>query len=397
VDLDGNWLTAQDCGNSCDGTNPFRDLPPILCRPTGDWVIRATFSCTFIGACCDVDAVCSDAVPNTTCLEQRGTFMGDGVFCGNVSCPPPVGACCFGGSCLEDVGEALCEGLSGAVYVGNGEVCTETLCTQGACCMPDGLCEDMLDGQCAAAGGTFHGGTDCGSFSCPQPRGACCIQELCFPNQQRSVCEQQGTWMGIDTTCIPDPCAPQGCPGAAMSDEVPPGDTVDARQPHAAEAADPRQGIGSAAEPIVATLGSPGAEACFELCESAPDPVLGANDVATVVDIGGGRYEIVLNRPITPGEATTILQTGDASFLVYISHPGNVNADAVADTADLISLARILRDEEIPIYGPYSADLDRTGLSTPADLLRAVDLMLGGDAFDRAWFGTDLPGLGACP
>jgi len=396
VNLTGNWLSAQTCGGSCDGTNPFANLQPFLCRPTGDWVIRATFSCTFIGACCDVNAVCGDGVPNTLCTEQRGTFMGDGSVCGQVPCPTPVGACCLSGVCLDDAAQVVCDGLSGGVYMGNGSVCSGTLCQRGACCMPDGSCAYQLDAQCASTGGAFHGGTTCASFSCPQPKGACCIQTSCVADQAKNTCEAVGTWMGTDSTCVPDPCAPPGCPNTPILAVSPPSETIDARQPHGVEASTPRQGIGAADEPIVLTLGVTGAEGCFELCETGPDLLLGDNGIASVTDLGGGQYRIVLNRAITPGVVTTILNTGHGSFAEYPSHPGNVNVDTVTDDSDLIFLAKVLRGVEAAPFGDYSADVDHSGLTTPADLLREVDLLLGGGALDE-WLGTDLPIRDICP
>lgn len=396
VNLTGNWLSALNCGGLCDGTNPFSQLLEGFCRPTGDWVIRATYSCTFIGACCDVNAVCGESVPSTLCAEQGGTFMGDGSLCGDVTCPTPVGACCLGGTCLDTTAQTICESLSGGFYIGNGSICSETLCQQGACCMPDGSCVNQLDSQCAAAGGTFNGGTTCAAFSCPQPRGACCIQELCLANQRKDTCQAVGTWMGTATTCVPDPCVPQGCLNTPIGAAAPPSETIDARQPHETEATTPRQGIGTADDPIVLALGVTGAEGCFELCETGPDLELGANGIAAVTDLGGGLYRIVLTRAITPGVVTTIRHTGDGSFAEYASHPGNVNADTTADASDLVSLAAILDGTEGSAYGPYSADVDHSGLTTPADLLREVDLLLGAGAFDP-WLGTDAPVRDICP
>ncbi|MCH7839787.1 MAG: hypothetical protein IID38_06080 [Planctomycetes bacterium] len=50
----------------------------------------------------------------------------------------------------------------------------------------------------------------------------------------------------------------------------------------------------------------------------------------------------------------------------------------------------------VPAWGSRSCDLDRSGLSTPADLLRAADLLNGAGVFE-AWDGTPLPDAIGCP
>jgi hypothetical protein len=171
--------------------------------------------------------------------------------------------------------------------------------------------------------------------------------------------------------------------------------TVDARQPHGPTGDSPRQGIGSASDPIIITLGVSGAEQCFRLCETSPDPTLGANDIATVTDLGGGEYEIMLLHPITPGEQTIIEYLGTGEWVHYISHPANVNGDPSADSSDVTDLIAALNGVP-PAYGLFSVDLDHSGALTPADVLRLIDLLNGADSLD-AWDGTDRPTNTSCP
>jgi hypothetical protein len=392
----GNYLSALTCpGSPCSGVHSFADLHPD-CVPSGDWVIRASYACTLVGACCNVDAFCIPDLDDLSCANQRGIFMGDGSSCGEVVCPTPVGACCLGSTCLENIEEALCESLSSGVYMGNGVVCSSSLCELGACCFADGSCLDRVELACDDLGGAWQGGgTACSSFRCPQPRGACCIEGLCFPKQARDTCEAVGTFVGVNSTCIPDPCDALQCPAGTVVSAVPPHGTVDARQPHEPDQPLNPQGIGSATEPIRITLGVSGAEDCFELCETATDGV-GGNGIVSAVDGGGGVYEIVLQRPITAGAATTIRYIRDNSFVRYLSHPANVNGDAAANLNDVTALVAVLGGGSAPVHGNHSVDLDHSGMPTAADLVRLGDLLNGGGSF-AVGMGTALPGNGSCP
>ncbi len=397
--LTGNWLGALGCGGFCDGINQFVDLPLLLCRPSGDWTIRATFSCTFIGACCDVDAACTDDVSSLECAANGGTFMGDASTCGTLTCPAPIGACCFQGVCLPDNKQPLCEALGG-VYLGNGTNCSGTNCSLGACCMPDGSCDDLIDLQCVGAGGTFEGAsTSCATANCPQPIGACCIDgisgPICFENQPRDSCEAIGVFNGADSTCVPDPCLASNCPTATIISSVPASGTIDARQPHPLNDNTTALGIGSANEPIVIDLGAAGAEACFVLCETVEDTSRGANGIQSATDIGGGVYEIVLRQPITPGGVTTIRYLSDNSTVQFAALPGDSNADSVVNPTDVAFIVQALTGTLAAPDAILSMDLNRSGQGTPVDMLTAIDLINGGGAYD-VWFNQTLVTVG-CP
>ncbi len=393
---DNNWLAALTCGNVCDGTHNFTSLSDV-CRPSGDWMIRVTYTCTLAGACCDVDGVCQPNIDDTACADQGGTFMGDGTECNEVVCPTPVGACCYQDICLQDVDQSGCENLSSGVYMGNGSDCLPGICDLGACCKPDGACDDRIETECVLENGTWQGGgTDCGNFHCPQPRGACCISDICFPNQARDTCDSVGTFMGIGSACVPDICAAVACPVTTIGGATPPNATVDARQPHAVDQASPREGIGSSTEPIVIQLGVSSAESCFDLCETAPDPLDGDNNILDAVNLGGGAYELSLVRAVTFGAITTIRYLRDGSFVRYVSHPGNVNADASANLDDVSAWVAVFDGSAAPVHGLYSVDLDRSGSLTFLDVLRLADLLNGADSFEP-WRDTSLPSATTCP
>ncbi len=145
------------------------------------------------GACCGpLDSYCEDVVPGDLCIQEGGSYQGDGSVC----IPNPCeGACCMpDGTCAVTLADE-CPGD----YQGTGSACDELdpPCAPfagGACCL-DLLGEFCVDGTSAqtcvnAYGGDYQGeGSQCGSVDCTAT-GACCDDE--------GVCEQY-TETGCDT------------------------------------------------------------------------------------------------------------------------------------------------------------------------------------------------------
>ncbi len=239
-----------------------------------------------------------------------------------------------------------------------------------ACCVPSGLCGVATEQNCLGIGGT------------PLDPGLSC----------------RGDWNGngVDDACEP-------CPDATIIDASPPNGTVDARQPHSSNDSLLGQGIGSPGEagaqrePIIISLDPPigGGEDCFELCETAADPA--PNAIAAVTYLGGGLYEIVLDRPITVHAVTTIQYQVDGSFVEYTSHPANINGADQAVPGEVLELIDCCLDDVCtPTWGNHSCDIDHSEQATPTDILRVIDLLNGADLFD-AWNGTALPANTPCP
>ena len=386
-----NWLFALNCGLfACPaGWNVFEGY---LCEPSGDWVIRASYECEGElepWACCGIDGQCSELL-ESTCNLADGIFF-DGQTCDQVTCPDPVGACCAFDTCVSGQSEAACIGFTG-VYLGDGTDCTTDVCTPGACCLNDGTCDVMIESACADVGGLFRGvDTDCASADCPQPNGACCFGSVCVDFQQQETCEAGGTgvWAGPATTCACNPCR-------TILDADPPSGTIDARQPHEVDDATARLGIGSIDEPILVVIGEAGLEDCFALCETAVDPLLGPNAVDSVVDTAVGFYQITLDHPITAGAVTTIQYTGDGSYVEYIAHPANADADTASAPADILKIIDMINGVTFPPHGIYSQDIDHDGTLAPADILRTIDLLNGAGAFD-VWLNSLAPQNTGCP
>lgn len=234
-----NWLWGLNCGPfGCPangGWARFSSLPGF-CRPSGDWVMRITWtplSCTpGVGACCLNTGAC-DLLAVGDCQNLGGSYQGDGSSCGSVNCPAPMGACCFQatGGCLN-LTSANC-GAAGGVFGGNGTNCGSFVCfPQGACCLPNGSCLGPLSPtNCGNQGGVFQGnGTSCGSTNCPLPTAACCFATgFCLLLTEMDCGTAGGAWRGIGTNCsqpgfcsLPScgACADSNCDGAVSVGDI---------------------------------------------------------------------------------------------------------------------------------------------------------------------------------
>ncbi len=217
-----NWLFGVNCGPfGCPpngGWSTFANLASF-CRPSGDWVMRATWesvNCTPVfGACCMPNGTCN-LQSQSACATAGGLYRGDNSTCANANCPQPTQACCFPstGGCLN-LDPANCT-AAGGTPGGVGTACATYVCfPMGACCLPNGSCVGPVSpSACTAQGGTFRGnGTTCASQNCPLPQGACCTATgFCLVLSQPDCATAGGTWRGEGTNCSgPNPCAPV-CP-----------------------------------------------------------------------------------------------------------------------------------------------------------------------------------------
>lgn len=203
-----NWLFALNCGPfGCPaGWKKFSQLPSF-CKPSGDWVIRVTWSsfiCSPSGACCLPNGDC-DFVTEAECAGLGGGYLGDEVQCGIGSCQSLNVACCFEatGGCLTLPASSCASagGVSGPL----GSTCAGWTCfPEGACCLPNGSCiGPVTPEECAAQNGTFKGdGTSCGTVTCPAPTGACCFSTgFCLALTEIECAQAGAAWAGPGTTC----------------------------------------------------------------------------------------------------------------------------------------------------------------------------------------------------
>lgn len=230
-----NWVYMFDCGAfGCGaGWKSFAQIP-TSCRPTGDWVMRATWTSLGncqgapTGACCSGDG-CAEATA-ADCQSIAGTYRGDGVSCASVKCvSDEPGPCCFAatGGCIT-LEAADCT-LAGGVPGPAGVTCAAYTCfPTGACCMPDGTCVGPVSpAACASAGGTYKGNnSSCAVVTCPPPVGAACFSTgFCLQLSEADALAAGAVWGGAGTACVdansngtPDACEAAAVPGDLNGD-----------------------------------------------------------------------------------------------------------------------------------------------------------------------------------
>ena len=212
-----NWVFGVNCGAlGCPPNGGWARFSSLatFCRPTGDAVMRTTWSsvaCTpGIGACCLPSGVCQ-VLTTTDCATGNGTYQGDGTDCASVSCPQPTGACCFTNNGCVVLTSPQCVTAAG-VWLGANTTCASgNTCPRGRCCLPSGQCSVLTQTACVAQGGAFAGvGTNCTGANCPQPTGACCLNGgtscLVLTGAQCNVIPG-GMWLGANIPCTQ--CGPQ--------------------------------------------------------------------------------------------------------------------------------------------------------------------------------------------
>ena len=225
--LNKNWIYLLDCGSfGCGvGWKTFAQLPS-LCRPSGDWVMRATYTpincAAQQGACC-IGTNCAIATQGD-CQSAGGTYRGDGSICSSTICLPlGNNACCFAstGGCVS-LSYQSC--LAAGGFPGpEGSVCATYVCfPTGACCLSNGTCVGPISSSsCTSQGGVYKGnGTTCATVSCPPPMGAACFPNgFCLIMTQADATASGANWRGAGTTC-----ADSNGNGTADACELHPGD-----------------------------------------------------------------------------------------------------------------------------------------------------------------------------
>lgn len=255
-------------------------------------------------------------------------------------------------------------------------------------CGPPASTNCPSTGSCCGA--TGHGG--CSDTTCC--RTVCACDSYCCEVDWDSDCATlgfEGSTCGAAVLCV-NTCG-GGCPPGDVEFIEPQHGVVDARRPFNPLTGTPLQGI-SSVQMLAPYEAQPN---CFDLCETAA--VGPANSIASVTGMAGV-YNVQMSRPLTPGAATTIRYSnilGGSAAGAFYAHPGNVNADGLADAGDAATLATALTQSGVLPHGLLSSDIDHSGVFTPLDLLALIDVLNGAEQL-TPWSGTARPTLnGICP
>jgi len=178
------------------------------------------------------------------------------------------------------------------------------------------------------------------------------------------------------------------CPPADLSVWGPKPGTIDAQK------VTPTNGIQSVASiPFIQM-----SKLCWTLCESSEHPELHPSyspelavnrvDRISVPQAYPLRNILHLLRPITPGEATTLVYTdefGNRSSVTYYRLPGDVNGDGTSSPADILRLIDSLNHVWTAPWGSYSRDIDNNNYVDSQDISALIDLLNAG------WVNVRLP------
>jgi len=419
-DYNGSFL-CQGLTNGCPAAQRACCLPNGTCSVLtngacatqgGTWQ-RSDTTC---GAGTCVFGACCGSLPSACTLTTRAVCEGDGrVYRGdNTNCSAPdvtcpgFGSCCRAdGVCFPDKTLTHCDDILWGDYHGDGSTCSPQPVDchdSGACCAITGNCSLITGVQCAELGGVFQGaGTLCVADSCP---GACCLSTGCAVRTVSNCASSAGVFQGVDVACEANLCVVGACcngntcssqtqftcerdggtylgDGVGCISGIPLNCAIDARQPHDP----PDAGVRSVWNAITFMLACDlnavrTGDFTVTVVPEVPDPP--TIDQVTVND---HTATVTLNRPIDAGHWTclTYIAANVMTCLGFL--PGDVNGDPTSNAADVESLTSKLAGPAIP--PPWECDLDRSGSCTPADILTAVDLLNGADAYDP-WLNKSL-------
>jgi hypothetical protein len=164
----------------------------------------------------------------------------------------------------------------------------------------------------------------------------------------------------------------------------PPDGTIDARQPFEPDGAGPD---GWRSIELIFS-GPVSCVSPFDLRVTQTGGTQPAPLILELLETGADRVRLTLNRTIEPKARTRITHLPGNSAVEIAWLPGDVNADGTTDTDDLLDLIDALSGG--PQRPVWSTDIDRSDVPAPADVLREVDLLVGGGNYEP-FNGVTLP------
>ena len=331
-------------------------------EPFGDDVDAIAVYCSLdepTGACCLPDGVCIDGVTLNDCLQQNGTYQGDGTVCTAVDCVPQTEACCFPNGSCADLTPAACA-ANGGNPQGFGTSCATVNCPQPpreACCLPNGSCIELTASDCQSQGGVPQGaGTLCSTVSCPLPTEACCFPNGGCADLVAADCVAQGgTPQGANTTCAttqcPQPpteacCFPGGCADLLPADCFAVGGAP--------------QGPGTSCATTNCVIG-----ACCFACRTTPNPP--CPDPGNAVSAPCQQLDQQLCDALNGVFLGAGVPCSDPTGAPNCRCPGDVNGDGATDVSDFFILGGSFGSGGPACLGRPQGDLNCDGVVDVSD------------------------------
>jgi len=177
-----------------------------------DWQLILDSGDACKGSCCLPNTSCI-RIGESLCLQQGGTFNGNGTQCSPSPCAPN-GACCVGSTC--SLQSSIDCGLNNGLFGGVGTDCKSPPCFV-PCCRQDGTCALLTAQACAALPFAVAGsaGEACPPNPCA-PVGACCFADgQCDAPRTQFSCTTGPGANGVRWTdgagCVPNLCQGRCC------------------------------------------------------------------------------------------------------------------------------------------------------------------------------------------
>lgn len=386
------------------------------------------------GGCC-VDGQCISNETADTCASAGGMWFA-GQTCGTFICPPPPPENDLCENCIPvDTGtvyEGSTEGATGSAadsscsatdsadvwhcwtadcdgFVTIGlcdspfdttlavfDACdgTEVACNDDACQIDDSKVQlQVTSGEqyvirvAGVAGATGDYRLDISD--CMDPIGACCSPDvqpypLCFPTQESTCLQYNGTFLGEGTVCrgdldgngVDDAC--ETCNAPAITSSVPSNCAIDARYPTSPNDAKVRFGW----DQIELTLDCEPAAMAPEDFAVTVEPSGPAVPVINSVDLNGSAAILSLAEPIPTGAWTCFQILSSGSKVCFGNLPADVDNDGSATASDILEIVDNLNGIVQPPLSIWQCDTDRSGVCNASDILGVIDLLNGAGAFD---------------
>ncbi|MCH8150017.1 MAG: hypothetical protein IH987_18900 [Planctomycetes bacterium] len=329
--------------------------------------------CSISGALCEFDIDCRDI-----CAVSQEECDAD------TDCDLPGDTCTVAQTCDEypldgyDLGDTVPWDASFCVDVSQRS-CGDTPCdgATGSCCEPQGTpgCEDP---ECCA-------------------KVCACDPACCSDSGWDEYCQGIGFEGGCGAAILCAELCP-GCPEGTVAWLDPlvdpsqhPDGLVDARQPWPIGNPATVQGFQTFLVEAPMDFDTVTVDECWTLCETGDTG--SRNAIESIVNHADGTFTLTLERPITPGELTTLTYTSDSGVSVterFAALPGDANGDRLATASDISHLINCINLVTPVACDEWQTDIDHSNLTSGTDILRLIDLLNGAGSYEP-WITQTVP------
>ncbi len=343
-----------------------------------------------VGACCNVflpgEQKCQLRTRFSCDTEPGAVFQGIDVDCSDQSICT-VGSCCPATGFDDCTPSTVVSACDAPENFRSGQDTCQLCEGRGACCVDDDVpCQVLTQSECLGAGATYQGN----GTLCPAPEdddvcfvGACCNGLGECTDQRRADCEAGGgRYGGAGATCGLDTCP-------SLLSATPESCSIDPAQPSLPDGAG-MMGISSI------TLTYSNNVFGLTIDDFLIDATPGNASPPAVVGfaISGAEITFDFETPIPTREWICITDLFYGGMICVAAQPGDVDGNRlVAPGDDVDALVGHLVAPVLPLR---QCDIDRSGVCSPLDIMREIDLLNGAESYIE-WRGRVMDVCPAAP